>query len=86
MALFFLAFLPQFIDANASHKALAFVALGTLFAFNGTIVNVAFAALVARMRRAFGGQRSSARWGSRGVGAFFVALGVRLAFFEGRGS
>jgi threonine/homoserine/homoserine lactone efflux protein len=86
VALFFLAFLPQFIDANASHKALAFVALGTLFAFNGTIVNVAFAALVARMRRAFGGQRSSARWGSRGVGAFFVALGVRLAFFEGRGS
>jgi threonine/homoserine/homoserine lactone efflux protein len=60
------------------------VALGTVFACNGTIVNVAFAALVARMRHAFGGPSSIGRWLSRGVGALFVALGVRLAFFEGR--
>ena len=32
---------------NAPNKGWAFVALGSLFAFNGTIVNVAFAALVA---------------------------------------
>jgi threonine/homoserine/homoserine lactone efflux protein len=83
VALFFLAFLPQFIEANAPRKALAFVALGTLFAFNGTIVNVAFAALVAHVRRAFSGHSSIGRWVSRGVGALFVALGVRLAFFEG---
>jgi threonine/homoserine/homoserine lactone efflux protein len=83
VALFFLAFLPQFIDANAPHKALAFVALGTLFAFNGTIVNVAFAALVAHVRRVFSGPGSIGRWVSRGVGALFIALGVRLAFFEG---
>ena len=85
VALFFLAFLPQFIDANASNKGWAFVALGTMFAFNGTIVNVAFAALVAQMRRTFSGPRSIGRWVSRGVGALFVALGVRLAFFEGHG-
>jgi threonine/homoserine/homoserine lactone efflux protein len=86
VALFFLAFLPQFIDANAPHKGWAFVALGTVFAFNGTIVNVAFAALVAQMRRAVSGPGSIGRWVSRGVGALFVALGVRLAFFEGRGA
>jgi threonine/homoserine/homoserine lactone efflux protein len=86
VALFFLAFLPQFIDANAPHKGWAFIALGTVFAFNGTIVNVAFAALVAHMRRAFGGPGFIGRWVSRGVGALFVALGVRLAFFEGHGS
>jgi threonine/homoserine/homoserine lactone efflux protein len=82
VALFFLAFLPQFIDVDAPHKGWAFVALGTVFAFNGTIVNVAFAALVASMRRAFAGPRSIGRWVSRGVGALFIALGVRLAFFE----
>ena len=83
VALFFLAFLPQFIDANAPHKGWAFVALGTVFAFNCTIVNVAFAALVALARRVFRGPRSVGRWVSRGVGALFVALGVRLAYFEG---
>jgi len=86
VALFFLAFLPQFIEANAPHKGWAFIALGTLFAFNGTVVNVAFAALVAHVRHVFSGPRSIGRWVSRGVGALFVALGVRLALFEGHGS
>src|ERR1700761_8137339 len=31
VALFFLAFLPQFVEADASHKALAFVVLGLIF-------------------------------------------------------
>ncbi|HEU5293732.1 MAG TPA: LysE family translocator [Burkholderiaceae bacterium] len=83
VALFFLAFLPQFIDATAHHKALAFVVLGAVFAFNGTLVNVAFAALIARLRGAFGSQPRIGRWLARGVGALFVALGVRLAWFEG---
>lgn len=86
VALFFLAFLPQFIDTAAPGKALAFVALGTVFAVNGTVVNVAFAALVAHVRRAFNGPRSIGRWVSRAVGALFIALGVRLAFFEGSGA
>jgi threonine/homoserine/homoserine lactone efflux protein len=83
VALFFLAFLPQFIDAAAPHKPLAFVALGAVFAFNGTLVNVAFAALIACLRGALGTQRSIGRWLGRGVGALFIALGMRLAWFDG---
>lgn len=83
-ALFFLAFLPQFIDGGAPHKGWAFAALGAVFAFNGTIVNVAFAALVARMRRTLGASGAAGRWVSRGVGALFIALGVRLAWFDSR--
>jgi threonine/homoserine/homoserine lactone efflux protein len=83
VALFFLAFLPQFIDAAAPDKALAFVALGAVFAVNGTMVNVAFAALIARLRGALGSQPSVGRWLGRGVGAMFIALGVRLAWFDG---
>jgi len=84
VALFFLAFLPQFIDAQAPNKALAFVALGAVFALNGTLVNVAFAALVARLRGAFGGRAAIGRWLGHGVGVLFVALGARLAWFDGR--
>jgi len=85
VALFFLAFLPQFIDAAAPRKALAFVALGGLFAVNGTIVNVAFAGLIARLRGALGSQPSVGHWLGRGVGAVFIALGVRLTWFDGSG-
>lgn len=84
VALFFLAFLPQFIDAGTAHKALAFVALGAVFAFNGTLVNLAFAALVARLRSALGARAAIGRWLGRGVGALFIALGARLAWFDGR--
>lgn len=82
VALFFLAFVPQFIDPDAPHKGWAFAALGTLFACNGTVVNLAFAALVAQMRRTLGTAGSIGRWVSRGVGVLFVGLGVRLALLD----
>jgi hypothetical protein len=37
---------------------MAFVALGVVFAFNGTLVNVGFAALIAGLRGVLGSQRS----------------------------
>ncbi len=81
VALFFLAFLPQFVDAAAPNKPLAFLLLGVLFDVNGTIWNLAVAAFAARAGRAF---RSSAAavWINRTLGGLFVYLGVRLALFE----
>src|SRR6185295_7236641 len=38
VALFFLAFLPQFVAADSPHKTLAFLLLGGIFIFNGTLV------------------------------------------------
>src|SRR5579871_3004796 len=35
VAMFFLAFLPQFVEADAPHKPLAFLVLGLIFIFNG---------------------------------------------------
>ena len=40
VALFFLAFLPQFIDAGAGSPTLAFLFLGTLFNVNSLFVNL----------------------------------------------
>ena len=81
VALFFLAFLPQFVDAVAPNKPLAFLLLGLLFDLNGTIWNLVVAGFAARLGGAF---RSSAMsvWINRTLGGLFVYLGVRLALFE----
>jgi threonine/homoserine/homoserine lactone efflux protein len=82
VALFFLAFLPQFIDANAPAKALAFVALGCLFNVDSLFVIVPFAWLAARAGRRLRASASAARWLAGTVGALFVALAARLATLE----
>lgn len=79
VALFFLAFVPQFIDGGAPHKAQAFLVLGLIFNVNGTLVNLGFAWIVAALRRRLAGGGRLARWLTRGAGALFVALGLKLA-------
>jgi threonine/homoserine/homoserine lactone efflux protein len=83
VALFFLAFLPQFVDADSSDKPLAFLLLGLLFDINGTIWNLGVAAFAARVGRAVRSSAVSA-WINRTLGGLFVYLGIRLALFEMR--
>jgi len=82
VALFFLAFLPQFIDAAAPNKALAFVALGMIFNVNGTLWNLLVAWLAAGVGRRLAVRGKAARWFGRAVGGVFVYLGIRLALAE----
>lgn len=80
VALFFLAFVPQFIDAQAPSKAAAFLLLGLIFNVNGTLVNLGLAwAMAALRQRLRGGSGRLGLWLTRGAGALFVALGIRLA-------
>ena len=82
VALFFLAFLPQFIELGASNHGWAFVALGLLFNAGGMLVNVAAALLTGGLRNGFEARGTATRvgpWLQRGAGALFVGLGVKLA-------
>ena len=84
VALFFLAFLPQFVAADSPHQAIAFVVLGLIFIFNGTLWCLGVAAFAAR---AAGRVRRSApalRWINRTLGGVFVYLGVRVAMLQAR--
>lgn len=79
VALFFLAFLPQFVAADSPHKTAAFLLLGLIFIFNGTLWCLGVAAFAAS---AAGRIRQSGRalaWISRALGGLFVYLGVRVA-------
>jgi len=87
--LFFLAFVPQFIAADAAHPALAFALLGGVFVLNGTLVTGTLAALAATAAGSLRTAPANTRWRRgvdalarllpRALGALFVALGVRLA-------
>lgn len=79
VALFFLAFLPQFVDVDAPGKVTALLFLGLLFNVNGTLWNLFVAWFAARVGRAVMAQGHAALWFNRSVGALFVYLGARLA-------
>jgi threonine/homoserine/homoserine lactone efflux protein len=79
VALFFLAFLPQFVDPARGDAALQFLALGTLFDINGLLVLTGVVLAASRLRGLFDGGRAQ-RTLERVMGAAFVALGVRLAW------
>jgi threonine/homoserine/homoserine lactone efflux protein len=84
VAMFFLAFLPQFVGADAPHKSFAFLTLGLIFIFNGTLWCLGVAIVTARAAGRV--RRSSAfmAWINRGLGALFVYLGIRIAFAQAK--
>ena len=79
VALFFLAFLPQFIDRDAPQKAIAFLLLGALFNFNSLFVNLPVAWLASRGARRLRDSGRAAQWLRRATGGLFVLLAARLA-------
>jgi len=81
VALFFLAFLPQFIAIDAPAKALAFVALGTLFNVDSLFVNLPVAWLASRAGRRLRAARGL-QWMQRIAGGLFIVLAARLAAFS----
>jgi threonine/homoserine/homoserine lactone efflux protein len=79
VALFFLAFLPQFVASDASSKPLAFLFLGGIFDFNGTLWNLFVAWSTARLSSRLAPSAAFKRWFNRCVGSVFVFIGIRLA-------
>jgi threonine/homoserine/homoserine lactone efflux protein len=81
VALFFIAFVPPFIDPTAPDKPLAFLMLGALFTLNSTLCCLLLAGLAARLGAAGVGARTGL-WVRRTAGGLFVLLGLRLALAE----
>jgi threonine/homoserine/homoserine lactone efflux protein len=82
VALFFLAFLPQFVDADAPARTMAFVLLGLTFVTTGTLWVLVLAVGAAQVRGFFERRPRAQAWISRAMGGVFVFLGVRLAISE----
>ena len=78
VALFFLAFLPQFIDPASNAKVLAFVVLGLTFVTTGTVWCVIVAWFASALRGRIRNNETIGRSLNRAAGALFVLIGVRL--------
>ena len=79
VALFFLAFMPQFIETDSQTKTTAFVVLGVTFVVTGTVWGLLLAIGAARLRHIVVGRPQILTLLSRAAGALFVFLGLRLA-------
>ena len=82
VALFFLAFLPQFIEPTSSAKTWAFLALGVTFITTGLIWCLVLAIAAARLQTFFMRNPNVRTLIDRTVGGLFLALGTRLAWLR----
>lgn len=79
VAVFFLAFVPQFIDADAPNKAVAFIVLGCIFNINGMLWCSTLALFTAHASARVKLNPAVTLWLNRVTGGLFVWLGVKLA-------
>ncbi len=83
VALFFLAFLPQFVD-SAAPNPVAFLFLGAIFDITGTLWNLLVARLAAGISGALAPSMTFKQWFNRCVGGVFIFVGLRLALADNR--
>ena len=79
VALFFLAFLPQFIQPQRGSVALQIIVLGLIFDVGGTLVNLAVAQAGGRLGDAIKRHSGLARLQKWFTGTVFIGLGMRVA-------
>ena len=82
VAIFFLAFLPQFVVQGAGPVWAQLVLHGSLIIVVAAFIEPPLVLLGAKLAKALRGNKSLGLWLDRGLGALFVSLGLRLAFCE----
>ena len=82
VALFFLAFVPQFIAPGTAHTGWVFLTLGLIFTANGLLVCAGWALAASWAARRAGALQRVLRWLDGVAGGLFVAFGVKLALTE----
>lgn len=79
VALFFLAFLPQFINIHKGNTSLQIFFLGTWFDVVGTLVNVIVAMLFGKIGVLLSKSPRFIQWQERITGTILIALGIKVA-------
>lgn len=80
VALFFLAFLPQFVETNQADSPVPFLLLGATFTTTGTAWCIGLALFASMLAIRIRQNPSIKKWLDRITGTLFVGLGIKLAF------
>jgi threonine/homoserine/homoserine lactone efflux protein len=78
VAIFFLAFLPQFVDIAAGRGPMPFLALGAIFVVGGTLWCLGQAVCAASATRTIRRNPALLGWLERLSGCVYIALGLNL--------
>jgi threonine/homoserine/homoserine lactone efflux protein len=79
VALFFLAFLPQFISVDSANASIMILLLGIWFNISGTLVNIGVALVFGKMGNWMSGQQWFTKWQQKLTGAVLFFLGIKIA-------
>jgi threonine/homoserine/homoserine lactone efflux protein len=79
VALFFLAFLPQFVDIRSAHRQATILFLGVWFDAGGTLVNILMAILFGKIGNWLSRSPRFVKMQERITGLMLIALGIKVA-------
>jgi len=79
VALFFLAFLPQFIHAGSKNAQWQILFLGVWFNIGGTIVNITVSILFGKIGKWLSQSPRFVKWQERITGVMLIGLGIKAA-------
>lgn len=79
VALFFISFLPQFIDPGYKNTMLPFLMLGTTFTITGTIWCLVLANFAAKISAALSHNKRFTGYLNKACGAVLAGIGIKIA-------
>jgi threonine/homoserine/homoserine lactone efflux protein len=82
VALFFLAFLPQFVPPQYDRMGLLILMLGLWFNFSGTVVNVLVAFAFGKAGNFLNKHPAFVKWQEKFTGVVLILLGLKVAFLK----
>lgn len=82
VALFFLAFLPQFIPPQYNHTGFLILMLGLWFNFSGTVVNALVAVAFGKAGNFLSQHPLFVKWQEKFTGLILILLGLKVAFMK----
>jgi threonine/homoserine/homoserine lactone efflux protein len=83
VAVFFLAFLPQFVNVQAGHAFAQLLELGLTVNMLAILVNCLIVLISAHVSQRLRKNARVARWLHKGMGLIFIGLGARLVTEKG---